>query len=98
MTVKVSIATVSILRGLGSWARREVQTPCRGPGKKHRRRLDRARAANCRPIDWLADSLGVTIGTVRRAYGALERVGLVVARVGDGTYVRQRGMERAAGC
>jgi DNA-binding transcriptional MocR family regulator len=37
----------------------------------------------------------VTIGTISRAYGELERVGLVVARVGDGTYVRQRGMERA---
>lgn len=46
------------------------------------------------PHRLLADSLGVTIGTISRAYGELERVGLVVARVGDGTYVRQRGMER----
>jgi len=37
--------------------------------------------------------LGVTIGTVSRVYGELERLGLVVARVGDGTFVRQRGLE-----
>lgn len=41
----------------------------------------------------LADALGVTIGTVSRVYGELERLGLVVARVGDGTFVRQRGFE-----
>ncbi|WP_077525910.1 PLP-dependent aminotransferase family protein [Metapseudomonas resinovorans] len=42
----------------------------------------------------LADRLGVTIGTVSRAYAELERMGLVVARVGDGTFVRQRELER----
>ncbi|MDR2128544.1 MAG: PLP-dependent aminotransferase family protein, partial [Burkholderiaceae bacterium] len=42
----------------------------------------------------LADRLGVTPGTVSRAYGELERMGLVMARVGDGTFVRQRGQER----
>lgn len=42
----------------------------------------------------LADRLGVTIGTVSRAYAELERMGLVVARVGDGTFVRQRDLER----
>lgn len=42
----------------------------------------------------LADRLGVTIGTVSRAYAELERMGLVVARVGDGTFVRRRGLER----
>src|SRR5690606_11672627 len=42
----------------------------------------------------LADRLGVTIGTVSRAYAELERTGLVVARVGDGTFVRKRGLER----
>ena len=42
----------------------------------------------------LADRLGVTIGTVSRAYAELERLGLVVARVGDGTFVRQRELER----
>lgn len=42
----------------------------------------------------LSDNLGVTIGTISRAYGELERLGLVVARVGDGTFVRKRGMER----
>lgn len=41
----------------------------------------------------LADALGVTIGTVSRVYGELERLGLVVARVGDGTFVRQLGLE-----
>lgn len=42
----------------------------------------------------LADQLDVTIGTVSRAYAELERMGLVVARVGDGTFVRKRGLER----
>lgn len=42
----------------------------------------------------LADALGVTVGTVSRVYGELGRLGLVVARVGDGTFVRQRGLER----
>jgi DNA-binding transcriptional MocR family regulator len=36
----------------------------------------------------LADQLGVTIGTVTRAYAEAERQGLVEARVGAGTYVR----------
>ncbi|MBU3056081.1 PLP-dependent aminotransferase family protein [Pseudomonas indica] len=42
----------------------------------------------------LADRLGITIGTVSRVYAELERMGLVVARVGDGTFVRRRGLER----
>jgi len=36
----------------------------------------------------LADALAVTIGTITRAYNEAERRGLVVARVGSGTYVR----------
>lgn len=36
----------------------------------------------------LADALGVTVGTVTRAYAEAERRGLVAARVGSGTYVR----------
>jgi DNA-binding transcriptional MocR family regulator len=94
MTVKVSIAMVSILRdGLTN-----------GQGVKYKRLADavekgiaeRLIEPGCKlpPHRLLADSLGVTIGTISRAYGELERVGLVVARVGDGTYVRQRGMER----
>lgn len=35
----------------------------------------------------LADALGVTVGTVTRAYGLAERHGRVEARVGSGTYV-----------
>ncbi|WP_271411589.1 aminotransferase-like domain-containing protein [Pseudomonas sp. Q1-7] len=42
----------------------------------------------------LADRLGITAGTVSRAYAELERLGLVVARVGDGTFVRQHDVER----
>ncbi|WP_322103092.1 PLP-dependent aminotransferase family protein [Paraburkholderia sp. J41] len=37
----------------------------------------------------LARKLNVTTGTVSRAYGELERCGMVVARVGDGTYVAE---------
>jgi len=36
----------------------------------------------------LAKQLGVTTGTVSRAYAALERQALATARVGDGTFVR----------
>ncbi|HCE49864.1 MAG TPA: PLP-dependent aminotransferase family protein, partial [Shewanella baltica] len=35
----------------------------------------------------LADALGITIGTVTRAYALAEQRGYVEARVGDGTYV-----------
>lgn len=42
----------------------------------------------------LAHTLKVTTGTISRAYSELERVGLVVSRVGDGTYVRDSGYER----
>ncbi|MBV6821404.1 PLP-dependent aminotransferase family protein [Pseudomonas sp. PD9R] len=94
MSVKVSIAMVSILRdGLAN-----------GLGVKYQRLADAVEKGiadgviepGCKlpPHRLLADSLGITIGTVSRAYGELERVGLVVARVGDGTYIRQRGMER----
>lgn len=38
----------------------------------------------------LAHALGVTTGTVTRAYAELERKGRVEARVGSGTYVRAR--------
>ncbi|TGG93228.1 PLP-dependent aminotransferase family protein [Natronospirillum operosum] len=37
----------------------------------------------------LADMLAVTTGTVTRAYAEAERLGLLEARVGSGTYVRQ---------
>jgi len=37
----------------------------------------------------LARKLSVTTGTVSRAYAELERCGMVVARVGDGTYVAE---------
>ena len=36
----------------------------------------------------LADALNVTTGTVTRAYSEAERRGLVIAQVGNGTYVR----------
>ncbi|MDB4836948.1 PLP-dependent aminotransferase family protein [Marinomonas sp.] len=36
---------------------------------------------------WLADKLGITHGTVTRAYDLLEKKGLVIAKLGAGTYV-----------
>ncbi len=36
----------------------------------------------------LADALGVAVGTVTRAYAEAERLGLVEARVGSGTYIK----------
>ncbi|APC15058.1 GntR family transcriptional regulator [Pseudomonas frederiksbergensis] len=94
MAVKVSIAMVSIMRaGLAD-----------GLGVKYKRLAEAIETGihdgliepGCKlpPHRLLSDSLGVTVGTISRAYAELERVGLVVARVGDGTYVRQRGMER----
>ncbi|MTI12778.1 aminotransferase-like domain-containing protein [Sansalvadorimonas verongulae] len=44
----------------------------------------------------LADVLTVTVGTVTRAYAESERRGLLEARVGAGTYVRNRGNHRWA--
>jgi len=35
----------------------------------------------------LADKLGVTVGTITRAYAEAERRGLVTARVGRGTFI-----------
>ena len=39
----------------------------------------------------LADRLGVTVGTITRAYAEAERRGLLEARVGSGTFVRLQG-------
>ncbi len=94
MTVKTYIDTVSILRhALES-----------GRGTKYKRLasalelciLDGSLAAGSKltPQRILAYKLNVTVGTVSRAYAELERMGLVVPRVGDGTFVRQRGLER----
>ena len=94
MTVKTIIDTVSILRNALD----------NGQGVKYKRlaqALESAIAAGTLvaggklpPQRNLADELGVTVGTISRAYAELERLGLVVARVGDGTFVRQRGLER----
>ncbi|WP_426414899.1 PLP-dependent aminotransferase family protein [Aestuariirhabdus sp. LZHN29] len=43
----------------------------------------------------LADALGVTIGTVTRGYQEAERRQLVSARVGSGTFIRDRNVEHA---
>lgn len=94
MTVKNYIDTVSILRNaLDS-----------GRGVKYKRLaaaleqciLDGSLTAGSKltPQRILAYKLRVTVGTVSRAYAELERMGLVVPRVGDGTFVRQRGLER----
>ncbi len=94
MAVKVSIDTVSMMRsalqeGVGAKYKRLAETlenaiadGTLAPGSK------------LPPHRLLADKLGVTIGTISRAYAELERLGQVVARVGDGTYVRQDGLQR----
>jgi DNA-binding transcriptional MocR family regulator len=38
----------------------------------------------------LAEQLGVTVGTINRAYAQAERQGLVISRVGSGCYVQQQ--------
>ncbi|MFV3015560.1 GntR family transcriptional regulator, partial [Pseudomonas sp. KHB2.9] len=94
MAVKTNIDMVSIMReGLSN-----------GQGVKYKRLSDVMERGilegliepgrKLPPHRVLSDNLGVTIGTISRAYGELERLGLVVARVGDGTFVRKRGMER----
>ncbi|MFT5234875.1 MAG: DNA-binding transcriptional MocR family regulator [Shewanella sp.] len=47
-------------------------------------------AANSKlpPQRRLADTIGVTIGTITRAYALAEQRGYVEARIGDGTYVK----------
>ncbi|WP_275288318.1 PLP-dependent aminotransferase family protein [Halomonas elongata] len=44
----------------------------------------------------LADTLGVTIGTITRAYAEAQRQGWVESRVGSGTYVRHKDAESTA--
>lgn len=93
MAVKPIIDTVSMLRGV----------LISGHGAKYKRLAGAMEikilegsiegGAKLPPHRNLADRLGVTIGTVSRAYAELERMGLVIARVGDGTFVRQRGLE-----
>lgn len=94
MAVKPIIDTVSMLRDALS----------SGHGAKYKRLAEAMElrildgsiegGAKLPPHRSLADRLGVTIGTVSRAYAELERMGLVVARVGDGTFVRQRDLDR----
>ena len=94
MAVKPIIDTVSILR----------EALSSGHGAKYKRLAEALQArilegsleggAKLLPHRHLADRLGVTIGTVSRAYAELERMGLVMARIGDGTFVRQRDLER----
>jgi DNA-binding transcriptional MocR family regulator len=43
----------------------------------------------------LADQLGVTVGTITRAYAEAEHQGWLTARVGAGTYVREEALEPA---
>ena len=94
MSVKPIIDTVSIL----------IEALSSGAGAKYKRLASAMEVrilegsieggVKLPPHRILADRLGVTIGTVSRAYAELERMGLVVARVGDGTFVRQRELER----
>src|SRR5690242_2168462 len=43
----------------------------------------------------LAWKLGVTVGTVTRAYAEAERRGLIAGEVGRGTYIRDRSIDSA---
>ncbi|UMZ14815.1 PLP-dependent aminotransferase family protein [Pseudomonas sp. MPFS] len=90
MPVKINIDTDSIFRFF----------LLDGPGLKYKRLAKGIeesirngairQGAKLPPHRILADKLGVTAGTVSRAYGELERMGLVEARIGDGTFVRGR--------
>jgi DNA-binding transcriptional MocR family regulator len=95
MTVKANIDMVSIVESaLG-----------KGRGPKYSRLAralqsaiqsgEIAQGTKLPPHRVFADALAVTPGTVSRAYAELERLGLVTARVGDGTYVHSRQLARA---
>ncbi|OZI66078.1 aminotransferase-like domain-containing protein [Bordetella genomosp. 1] len=94
MSVKTNIDTDSIYRAF---------LP-EGPGRKYKRLAqgieDAIRNGTIRqgaklpPHRILADKLRVTAGTVSRAYSELERMGLVEARIGDGTFVREGSRDR----
>ena len=94
MAVKTNIDMVSFLR----------ESLAKGKGVKYKRLSDAIGdgilsgqfepGRKLPPHRTLSDKLKVTIGTISRAYGELERLGLVVARVGDGTFVRKRGLDR----
>lgn len=95
MTVKPIIDMVSILKpalesGRGAKYKRLAQALST---RIHDGSI--AGGAKLPPHRLLADRLAVTAGTVSRAYAELERIGLVVARVGDGTFVREHGLERS---
>ena len=60
----------------------------RSAGRRHHRRTTFGRRPPATHRD-LADRLGVTVGTVTRAYGEAARRGLVGGEVGRGTYVRE---------
>lgn len=93
MSVKPFIDTVSILKSA-------IQ---HGTGRKYSRLAQAIEQAiqagtiafgtKLPPHRILATKLGITAGTVSRAYAELERLGLVIARVGDGTFVRQHGQQ-----
>jgi DNA-binding GntR family transcriptional regulator len=58
------------------------------------RAIDQGRlepGARLLPQRELADRLGLSVGTVSKAYAQAEQLGLVVGRVGSGTFVRSAG-------
>ncbi|GHB13407.1 aminotransferase-like domain-containing protein [Salinicola rhizosphaerae] len=57
---------------------------------------DLTAGAKLPPQRRLADALGVTVGTVTRAYALAEQRGAVTARVGSGTYVRESSPQTVA--
>ncbi|RCV86797.1 PLP-dependent aminotransferase family protein [Billgrantia montanilacus] len=63
-------------RGIADAIARAIETGELAPGQR------------LPPQRRLADTLGVTVGTVTRGYAEAERQGWVIARVGSGTYVR----------
>ncbi|RZQ64366.1 GntR family transcriptional regulator [Amycolatopsis suaedae] len=45
------------------------------------------------PHQAIADEFGVSVGTVKRAYGLLQEEALIVTRQGQGTFVRATGAD-----
>lgn len=79
---RVSIIRESLLSGSGPRYKRIAQAL---EQEIHQGRL--SEGTKLQPHRIMGDALGVTSGTVSKAYAELEKVGLVRSRVGDGTYV-----------
>lgn len=88
MTVKENIDTVSMLKiAIESKKGKRYKLLADGLAQAIKQSRFDPTGGKLPPHRVLADALNVTTGTVGKAYNELEKMGVVVARVGAGTYV-----------